>query len=377
VTRWATRLHTTTGDAALAAVLVLAALVQLAVRPIASPGVGVVYVVGSTLPLAWRRTHPLEAAAISSAFWLIPLEGYPVLGFVAVVLQFYALGAYGTPPPAVGAVTLGASAAGVLGTLLGPEPPVAIVGAVLSVVAPVAAGLAVAHQRRQTAALARLAEDLEAEREKAEQSAVGAERARIARELHDVLGHELTLIAVQAEAAASALRLAPDRAPEPVEAIRVTAHRALAEIRSTLDVLAPADDGSVASPDGLAELAARAEHAGIPTTLVITGTPWPGHTSVWLAVNRIVRECLTNAGRHASGNPVSLRVDWGREALTVTSSNRARTPGRTAPSPGTGRGLVGMRHRTELLGGTFEAGQRDGCFEVRVIIPCPSPGAAG
>jgi signal transduction histidine kinase len=368
--------RTTPADAALAVALVVAALAQLAVRPIAPPVVGVVYVVGSTLPLAWRRTHPLEAAAISSAFWLIPLEGYPVLGFVAVILQFYAVGAYGAPLVAVAAVTVGASAAGVVGTLLGPEPPVGAVGAVLSVVASVAAGLAVAHQRRQTAALARLAADLEAERAKVEQAAVGAERARIARELHDVVGHELTLIAVQAEAAAAALRSAPDRAHQPVEAIRVTAHRTLAEIRSTLDVLAPAEDQAVASPEALAELARRAEQAGIPTTLVVSGSPWPGHTSAWLAVNRIVRECLTNAGRHARGNRVSLHVDWQPEKVTVTSSNPVDAAASPLPSLRTGRGITGIRHRTELLGGVFEAGLRDGCFEVRVSIPCSLPGGA-
>ena len=144
-------------DAALAVALTAVALVQVAVFPIAAPALGVVYVVGSTLPLAWRRTYPLEAAAISSAFWLIPLQGYPVFGYIAVVLQFYALGAYGAPLVAVGAVTAWACIVGSIGTLLGPEPAVAVVGAVLSVVAPVVAGLVVARQRRQTLALARLA----------------------------------------------------------------------------------------------------------------------------------------------------------------------------------------------------------------------------
>ena len=363
-------------DAALAVVLTVVGLGQVTLFPIAAPALGVVYVVGSTLPLAWRRTYPLEAAAISSAFWLIPLQGYPVFGYIAVVLQFYALGAYGAPLAAVGAVTAWACIVGSIGTLLGPEQPVAVVGAVLSVVAPVVAGLVVARQRRQTLALAVLAAELEAEKAKVEQAAVAAERARIARELHDVVGHELTLVAIQAEAAASALRTAPERAVAPVDAIRKTAHRTLAEIRATLDMLAPAGDQAVVSPDGLAEIAQRAEQAGIPNALVVTGTPWPDHVSTWLAVNRIVRECLTNAGRHAQGRPVSLRVDWGPEAVTVTSSNPIVQANGSVRQPEPGRGLTGMRHRTELLGGAFEAVVREGRFDVRVSLPATPTGAA-
>jgi signal transduction histidine kinase len=373
MTSWAARLRTRPADAALALALTAAALVQVLLYPIAAPGLGALYVIGSTLPLAWRRTRPIEAAVISSAFWLIPLDGYPVLGFVAVVLQFYALGAWGTPPPAVGLATAWACGVGVVGTLLGPEPPVAVVGAVLSVVAPVAAGRVVAHQRRQNVALARLAAELEAEKAKVQQAAVGAERARIARELHDVVGHELTLIAIQAEAAAAALRSAPDRAAAPVEAIRSTAHRTLAEIRSTLDVLAPAEDPGVVSVDGLTDLARRAEDAGIPNTLVVSGTPWPGHASAWLAVNRIVRECLTNAGRHAPGCPVALRVEWAPDAVTVTSANPVPAGGGRPPAPG--RGLTGMRHRTELLGGAFDAGFREGRFDVHVRLPLRPSGS--
>ncbi|HYJ76395.1 MAG TPA: histidine kinase [Kineosporiaceae bacterium] len=373
MTSLAARLRIPPRDGALALALTAAALLQLAFVPIAAPALGALYVLGSTLPLAWRRTRPVEAAAISSAFWLIPLQGYPVLGFVAVVLQFYALGAWGTPRLAVAVVTAWACVVGVIGTLLGPEPAVAVVGAVLSVVAPVAAGLAVAHQRRQTNELVRLASELEAEKAKVEQAAVGAERARIARELHDVVGHELTLIAIQAEAAAAALASAPERAAAPVEAIRTTAHRTLAEIRSTLDVLAPADTPADVSPGGLSKLARRAEQAGIPNTLVVTGEPWPAHASVWLAVNRVVRECLTNAGRHAPGRPVALCVEWRTDGVTITSSNPTVPGDGSRPTPG--RGLAGMRHRTELLGGAFEAGVRDGSFDVRVRIPSTPAGA--
>src|SRR4051794_34184466 len=89
------RLRTTRFDMTLALAFVAVSLVQLAWAPIGEPVLGVLYVAGSMLPLAWRRTRPVEAALVSSAFWLIPLEGYPVLGFVVVILQFFALGSWG------------------------------------------------------------------------------------------------------------------------------------------------------------------------------------------------------------------------------------------------------------------------------------------
>ena len=373
---WPDRLRTTRSDAAAAAALTVAGLVQAVLVPFAAPGVGELYVVGTTLPLAWRRRYPVEAAAVSSAFWLIPLDGFPVLGFVAVVLQYYAVGAHGSPRAAVWAVGAWGIVAGVVGTLLGPEAPVAAIGAVIVVVAPVVAGRVVSDQRRRNRALLELARELEAEKRKVLEAAVSEERARIAQELHDVLGHELTLIAVQAEAASVALRLAPDRAAEPVEAIRQTAHRTLDEIRSAIDVVAPPSDPTDATPTGLADLAARARDAGIANSLDLTGVPWSGQTPVWLAVHRIVRECLTNAGRHAPGRPVSVGVHWTPADVTVTATNPTGrvpgVPGRAQPTPG--RGLSGMRHRAELLGGTFAATVRDGRFEVHVTLPAATTG---
>ena len=181
------------------------------------------------MPLAWRRTYPVEAALVSAAFWLVPLDGYPLLGFVVVVLQFFSLGLRGEPPRAVAATTL-----------VGVRP---VGGRHLARArapgrrdrrrrwsswrrcSPVGWCATSASRTRH---LADLTEELRDERDRAEQAAVGAERARIAQELHDVVGHEVTLIAIQAEAAGAALRLAPERAAEPIETIRSTAHRTLA-----------------------------------------------------------------------------------------------------------------------------------------------------
>jgi signal transduction histidine kinase len=360
-----TRLRSTRLDAALAAGFVIAGLLQVLVVPIAARGVGELYVVGSMLPLAWRRTFPVESALVASAFWLVPLDGYPLLGFVAVCLQFFALGHRGPTARSV-AMTAGvASVLSVVGTLLGPEAPVAAIGAVIVVVAPVLAGRLVRHQQRQAEALADLARELQAERSRAEEAAVGSERARIAQELHDVVGHEVTLIAIQAEAAAAALRVSPERAAEPVEAIRVTAHRTLAEIRGVLDVLSPAGEAAGPGSEPLTVLADRARDAGIANTLTVAGTPLPDQSPVALAVARIVRECLTNAGKHAPGEPISIAVTWDSDAVCVESTN----PALAQPPSTAGRGLPGMRHRAELLGGTFAVSSAGGCFSVQVRIP--------
>ena len=359
------RLRTTRADLLLAAAFTVVGLVQAALFPIAPPGIGALYVVGSTMPLAWRRTCPIEAALVAAAFWLVPLDGYPLLGLVVVVLQFFSVGLRGEPPRAVAATTLVACVLSAVSTLLGPELPVAAIGGVLVVVAPVLAGRLVRHQRLQTEALADLTEELRVERDRAEQAAVGAERARIAQELHDVVGHEVTLIAIQAEAAGAALRLAPERAAEPIETIRSTAHRVLGEMREVVNALAATGESGPGTED-LRSLTDRARAAGIANTLTVTGEPMPDQAPASMAVYRIVQECLTNAGRHAPGRPASIAVDWGQHDVRVHASN----PAHVRPGSRSGRGLTGIRHRAELLGGTFAAGpEGDDRFEVRVTIP--------
>jgi signal transduction histidine kinase len=359
------RLRTTRLDAALAGSFTVLGLVQVVLAPFGAAGLSVLFVLGSTLPLAWRRTFPVEASLVVSAFWLIPLDGFPVLGFVVVILQFFALGQHGEPGRATILVTLVACTSAVVGTLLGPEEAIAAATGVLSVAAPVAAGRLLRREQRHNQVLVDLTHELAGERRRAEEAAVGAERARIAQELHDVVGHEVTLIAIQAEAAAAALRVAPERAAVPVEAIRSTAHRAVAEIRAVLDVLAPDGQDTQPSTDDLEAIVARARRAGISCEFSLTGAPTPEQTSASLAVNRIVRECLTNAARHAAGHSVSLGVEWTEHGVEIRAVNRTDSRLPTVP----GRGLTGMRHRAELLGGAFDAGNTGGCFEVRVAIP--------
>ena len=152
------------------------------------------------------------------------------------------------------AVCAVATAVGVVMTLLGPEPEPAALGAALVVIGPAATGRLVAHQRRQTALLEELTGRLVQERATAERAAVAEERARIARELHDVIGHEVTVIALQADAAAAALVKAPERAAAPVEAIRRSAAEALAEMRRVVGMLRAAEEEDLRPQPGLTDV---------------------------------------------------------------------------------------------------------------------------
>jgi signal transduction histidine kinase len=250
-------------------------------------------------------------------------------------------------------------------TLLGPEPPPAAIGAALVVVGPVVAGRLVAHQRRQTDLLRDLTGRLVQERATAERAAVAEERSRIARELHDVLGHEVTVIALQADAAAAALTKAPERAAAPIEAIRRSAGEALAEMRRAVGLLRAPGEEDLRPQPGLTDvpsLVAQSRAAGAQVELTLRPPARPTHASVELAAYRLVQEALTNARRHAPGAPVEVRVVGDDAEVLVEVVNR---PGPAIPAPrpaadGAGFGLVGMRERVRLLGGRLDAGPTGG-----------------
>ena len=266
--------------------------------------------------------------------------------------------------------------AAVIGTLWWTHDMIGVFGSLLVVIGPVVAGRLVAAQREQTRRLRQLTEELAVERARAETTAAAEERARIARELHDVVGHEMTMIAIQSEAAAAALRTAPERAEQPVEAIRETAHRATAEMRAILGVLGTAEvesAGAVPGPADLVALVDRARLLGVDCTMTVTGTPWTGVPNTWLALVRIVQESLTNSGRHAPGSPAAVRLDWAEDAVTVRVHN-ALVAG--ANGTGTGLGVAGMAERTRLLGGRFEAGPEGDGFAVTAVLPRPLGGAS-
>ena len=363
-------------DVVLAAVLCGLSLVQVAIAPIASPAVSVLVAVGSTAPLAWRRVHPSTAALAMTAVWTIPTpEGFLLLGYVIAGLLFYSVGAYVAGTGRIVAVSAVGLVAGVVLTLLGPEHPTAAIGSALVVIGPAAAGRLVAHQRAQNRRLQELTAQLLRERALAERTAVAEERARIARELHDVLGHEVTVIALQADAAAAALAKAPERAAAPIAAIRRAAGEALTEMRRAVGVLRAEDeDGALRPQPGLADVPALVERhraAGGSVDLTFRPPSRPLHASVGLAGYRLVQEALTNASRHAPGAPVQVCVDGEGAAVVVEVVNAG---GAADPHPGSGFGLVGMRERVRVLGGELDAGPTSGGgFGLRARLPVDVP----
>jgi signal transduction histidine kinase len=367
-------------DVVVAAAFMGLSLLQVAIVPIAHPAVSVLVAVGGTLPLAWRRVNPAAAALATTAVWTIPTPGgFLLLGYVVAGLLFYSLGAYDPRLRRVVAVTVLASGVSVVVTLLGPEIWQAAIGSVLALAGPAAAGRLVAHQRAQNERLRVLTEELVQERRIAERVAAAEERSRIARELHDVIGHEVTVIALQADAAAAALVKAPERATAPIEAIRTSAAEALAEMRRVVGMLRAADEEDLRPQPGLTDVPALVEQsraAGASVDLTLRPPARPTHASVELAAYRLVQEALTNARRHAPGAPVDVRVvgDDAEVVVEVVNRNAGTIP---APRPGSsGFGLVGMRERVRMLGGRLETGPTDGGgFALTARLPLELPGA--
>ena len=362
----------------LAAVFLGLSLAQVVIAPITTPALSVLIAVGSTVPLAWRRVYPVAAALTTTAVWLIPTTGFLFLGYVIAVLVFFSLGTHTPRLATVGAVCAVATAVGVVATLLGPEPAPAAIGAALVVIGPAAAGRLVAHQRRQTALLEELTGRLVQEQATAERAAVAEERARIARELHDVIGHEVTVIALQADAAAAALAKAPERAAAPVAAIRRSATEALAEMRRVVGMLRAAEEEDLHPQPGLDDLADLVEQsraAGAQVDLTLRPPVRATHASVELAAYRLVQEALTNARRHAPGAPVDVRVVGDEAEVVVEVVN---PPAGAIPMPrvgGSGFGLVGMRERVRMLGGRLDAGPTArGGYALTARLPLDLPG---
>jgi signal transduction histidine kinase len=218
--------------------------------------------------------------------------------------------------------------------------------------------------------------------------AVAEERLRIARELHDVVAHSMSIIAVQAGTANHVMAVRPAEAQEALRAIESTSRTALTEMRQLLGVLrSGAQDIEFAplpGPSGVPTLVRRAEEAGVRVKLDLRGTETlPG--GIALSVYRIVQEALTNVVRHAAPTSceISVIVEAGEIRIEVTDDGRRAGPSaedraraRARASPGGGRvghGLIGMRERVLMYGGSFRAGPRpEGGFAVSARLPCAS-----
>ncbi len=313
-------------DAVVAALLAAVSLAQVLAFPIAPRGLGVAIALVSTVPVAFRRPHPVAAVIVGLSPWAIPTDGYLVVGYVAAFLLFYTLAVEVDDLRVVVAVAVFALALSVATLIQNDEGIGEYLSSLLAVVAPAAVGRLVRRERAQSRRMA-----------------VAEERARIARELHDVVAHGVSVIAVQADAAEAALEHDPARAGEPLRTIRGSAQDALGEMRRMLGVLRAGDEGSDHGPQpGLAQLPVLLEHAqaaGLPVELQVEGEPVGLPASLDLTAYRIVQEALTNVRKHAPGAPTSVRIDWRPAALLLAVRDRGPGPNGSEA----GHGLVGMQ----------------------------------
>ena len=206
----------------------------------------------------------------------------------------------------------------------------------------------------------------------AHDAAVARERERIAREMHDVLAHSVSLIVVQAEAGPVVVRSDPDKAEAAFDAIAATGRDALGQLRRTLGVLR--SDGPARQPqpdlDDLPALVDQARRAGLEASLSERGDRRPVPAELALAAYRVVQESLTNTVRHAGARRVRVRLDWRQAALHVEVSDDGHGP---APDGHPGHGLVGMRERVTACGGDLRTGVGDGGVGFRVAAALPFP----
>jgi signal transduction histidine kinase len=336
-------------DAVVAVAFAAISIAQVLTFPIAPRAIGVVIALASTIPIAFRRSHPVAALIAGTAWWAYPTDGYLVVGYVAVFLLLYSFAVYVDDMRIVVVAPVVLLGLSVVSLVRNEEGIGEWLGSLLAVTAPVAVGRLV---RR--------------ERDHARQTAVSEERARIARELHDVVAHGVSVIAVQADAAEAALEHDPARAASPLRSIRGSAHDALAEMRRMVGVLGETHERG--PQPGLAQLPALVEQAGVTVTLEIDGEPRAVPVSLDLTAYRIVQEALTNVRKHAGSAPTTVRVAWRPDALELAVRD-------TGPGPNggeDGHGLVGMRERARIHGGRLHAGPAEGCgFEVHAVLPLP------
>ncbi|MEU4123536.1 sensor histidine kinase [Streptomyces virginiae] len=268
-----------------------------------------------------------------------------------------------------------------------------------------ALGVALLRARRgHRAALEERGWLLERERESAARSAVDAERARIAAELHDIVSHNVSLMVVQAGAAREVLATLPEEAAAAMGAVEQAGRTTMTELRHLLGLLAPAQDGADATYEAqvaaatrlspqpsltrLSALVDRFAFAGLPVEVRMSGDPRPLPAGIDVTAYRIIQEALTNALKHGEGGRTQVAVRYAEHALRVevlsggsgglaggAAGPRPDAAGRTAPkAEGTGRGLIGLRERVAVYGGDLDARRRlGGGYRVRARLPLDRP----
>jgi MYXO-CTERM domain-containing protein len=344
-------------------------------RPFDAGTALVLLVVAAALSMRRRRPVIVMAVVFGATFVYFAL-GYangPI--WLALIFSYFTAVAQGHRLAAAVTALVGFGIFPWLDFLLreGDAPtPAALAGLAAWLLVVLGAGEIVRIRRERVADAARSREE-EALRRASE------ERLRIARELHDALGHHLSLISVQSGVALHVNDELPEQARTSLTAIKQASGEALTELRSVLDILRQEGERAPRSPmstlDRLDDLVSQAAAAGLEVHTEVHGDTRPIPFSVDVAAFRIVQEALTNVSRHARGATATVGLRYGKRDLTVQIDDDGRGPtGQTAV--GSGKGLVGMRERAGALGGELEAGPRpEGGFRVRARLPLEGVGA--
>ncbi|MFE0453009.1 sensor histidine kinase [Streptomyces sp. NPDC058914] len=341
------------------------------------------------LVIALRRRMPEKMLVLAGAVGLaqLVLDVPTTAADFAMLVIVYTVAATGARWASRLALAMGLCAA-TLAQLRWPSEQTGVAGNVALVVfqtVPFALawvlGDSIRTRRAYFAQLEERAARLEKEREAQAKVAVAAERARIARELHDVVAHNVSVMVVQADGAAYVLDAAPDQAKKALETISSTGRQALAEMRRLLGVLRTGEhqEGGeyVPQPDveQIEDLVEQCRGSGLPVDFKIEGTPRPLPSGVELTAYRIVQEALTNTRKHGGPNAgASVRLVYFDDGLGLLVED----DGKGAPHElyeeggpdGQGHGLIGMRERVGMVGGTLDAGPRPGGgFRISALLP--------
>ncbi|MCW2922457.1 MAG: sensor histidine kinase [Thermoleophilia bacterium] len=374
-----TRIPTRLIDALGAAVLVAAGLTQMLATATANQAASALLVIGALAPIAILRSSPLLAFAASaagtSAIAAVPGSGEQIAIPIGLLIATFVLGRLELRERGIAAmgallvtivvmlVVTGAPASDLAFTTL-------IYGGAFG--AGRALGVRDRHveDARHAATRQRMLDELE------RTHALQTERTRIARELHDIVAHSISVVVLQAQAVRTTLDVERSTAHDGIDAIERAGRDALAEMRGLLGVLRADSSGPPLEPqpgiDQVADLVAAARGSGMEVSFDARGTERDLGSGRSLAAYRALQEALTNCRRHAPGAAVKVVLDWGDDALELVVRNDR--PPRSAPrtTGPVGHGLIGMRERFELYGGQILHGPTSiGGFELRAALPLP------
>jgi signal transduction histidine kinase len=333
------------------------------------------------MSLVWRRRAPVAVLAVVTAviltYWM---RGHGSFLSVLGLPAWYAVAVHGTNRrwawAAIASATLVALVVASL-TILDTVDGFDFVN-LTSVAAYLAgatgAGVVVRNRERIFVDTQRRAEEAEADRLVEAQRAVARERSRIAREMHDVLAHSMSVIAVQAAAAQEIARSNPAKVVNVLGRIEAIGRESLTEMRRMLGVLRDGDEPISLAPqptlNDVRTVIAQCAESGIPTELVITGDQRALPAGIDLAAFRIVQEALTNVLKHAGPCGATVRLNYGVDALRIAVIDDGCGSGSTSSKSGGGHGLIGMRERVEIYDGEFSAGPApEGGYRVRAVLP--------